>query len=169
MLFPWWGYKEVWLPSFSLFLVSTAGTLSFSIPFYHCCLFPWGEGHLETKWWWSRAYEELKLSPTSHMEMSLANRHVSDLGSTSFPVKLWMTVAPWETQLSWIPDPQDLWNKKNLVFYQLISLGVTYYAAIDNWHMVWPPDLYPSFLNPHVHKRPISLFFDGIKGSNYIS
>ena len=60
-------------------------------------------------------------------------------------LSLEMTVAPWETQLSWIPDPQDLWTKKNLVFYQLISLGVTCYAAIDNWHMVWPSGIYPSF------------------------
>lgn len=28
-------------------------------------------------------------SPTTHMEINLANRHVSDLGSKSFPVKPW--------------------------------------------------------------------------------
>lgn len=70
-----------------------------------------------------------------------------------------MTVAPWETQLSWIPDPRDLWNKKNLVFYQLIGLGATYYAAIDNWHGMTSRSLSLFFESPCTQKAHIFILW----------
>ena len=136
MSFPRSSYKEVRLASFSLFL-SSAGTLSelldplLSIavccPVERASWKPTDGGQELTRNW------NLAQQPT--WKWILPTDMWVILEANPSELSLEMTVAPWETQLSWIPNPQDLWNKKNLVFYQLISLGVTCYAAIDNW--IW--------------------------------
>lgn len=112
--------------------VSVAGILSYPLAsLLLCCELPDGDAHMARNQGWFTAYEELKLTPTTHKDWKPANKHMSVLRSESSPGKPWDDHSPVRNPKledpairgTWFPDPQNLWNRKYVVILSCYILG----------------------------------------------